>query len=159
VSKHLSLLCNHLNILILTWGHIVGLLEKSQLFEEERFMKDIFNLSLLVFALLLTSCSQNIEAPAMEDWSIYVYTVETDEPVQGANVFDNETNELLATTGNDGYARLKAYDGQVVRIVEPDYGQQQAILTYSSSDVQAQSGPNVVGWYTGRFAPTIRSGQ
>jgi hypothetical protein len=123
-------------------------------------MKNIFSVSILVFAFLLTSCGGNVKVPTTADWNIYVYTVETNEPVQDANVFDYETNELLATTGSDGYARLKAHDGQMVRVVEPNYGQQQAILTYEPSNLQAQSGPKgIVGWYTGRFAPTIYSGQ
>ncbi|GGJ57631.1 hypothetical protein GCM10008938_49650 [Deinococcus roseus] len=51
-------------------------------------------------------------------------------------MFDNATNTLLSSTNEQGVAHLKAKDGQVLRVVEPKYGQQQALVTVSKIQKQ-----------------------
>lgn len=79
------------------------------------------------------------------------------KPVVGANVF-NEKNVLVGTTGADGIAYIAKTGNhtQKFRVVEPNYGKQQAILTYPKDFMFMKSTiPNVelaaAGW-------TINSG-
>ena len=48
-------------------------------------------------------------------------------PVAGASVFAHQTNELLGRTGRDGLITLTVRNGSILRLVEPTYGQQQAL--------------------------------
>lgn len=57
----------------------------------------------------------------------------TYNPVRGAKVFNSANNSLLATTDSAGYAYLTVKEGQKLRVVEPDYGQQQATVTASQT--------------------------
>jgi hypothetical protein len=63
-------------------------------------------------------------------------------PVVGAKVFDNTTNMLLGVTGRKGSVAVKTSVGAVLRIVEPDYGQQQAVIVVKAavSDEQSKNG-------------------
>ncbi|WP_189008757.1 hypothetical protein, partial [Deinococcus roseus] len=89
-------------------------------------------------ALTLISCSKtNVSSPASTfDYQVQVALEKTHAPVQGALVFDNATNTLLSSTNEQGVAHLKAKDGQVLRVVEPKYGQQQALVTVSKIQKQ-----------------------
>lgn len=49
------------------------------------------------------------------------------KPVVGANIFNHQTNVLLAKTGKSGAATFTAKDGDILRLVEPKYGKQQAL--------------------------------
>ena len=71
--------------------------------------------------------------------SIYVYTAKTGEPVGGAHVFADETNELLGVTGEDGFADFMVTPATVIRVVEPNYGEQQYVG-------QTLGGCKVVAW-------------
>lgn len=48
-------------------------------------------------------------------------------PVVGAKVFEHEVNKLLGETGKDGKLTITVENGTVLRLVEPSYGQQQAL--------------------------------
>ena len=49
------------------------------------------------------------------------------EPVVGASVFDHSENSLLGKTDEAGKLVATVPNGSIIRLVEPEYGQQQAL--------------------------------
>lgn len=49
------------------------------------------------------------------------------QPVVGAKVFDHRKNILLGVTGKNGDLLLTVPNGMLLRLVEPNYGQQQSL--------------------------------
>lgn len=58
-------------------------------------------------------------------------------PVEGASVFRHPNNELFGRTGKDGMFITQLPNGTLLRLVEPTYGQQQALRV-----VQGERRPN-----------------
>ncbi|MFK8102973.1 MAG: hypothetical protein AB8G15_10630 [Saprospiraceae bacterium] len=52
-----------------------------------------------------------------------------EDPVQGARIFNMETNELIAETNGEGVACVFLFPGKY-RVVDPAYGVQQAVVKY-----------------------------
>lgn len=76
--------------------------------------------------------------------AIYVYWEKTQsKPVVGANVFDDK-NVLVGTTNANGYAYFTADSNAAkkYRVVEPNYGKQQASITYPN-DFSLKKTPTV----------------
>lgn len=68
------------------------------------------------------------------------------EPVAGAKVYNHTTNTLLGVTGADGIAVVTAPNGTTLRIVDPDYGQQQSVyVVYTDSSGSAPDA--LVFWF------------
>jgi hypothetical protein len=61
------------------------------------------------------------------DVTVHIVWVPTGAPVLGASVFKHVSNELLGKTDKRGNYRTKQPNGTVLRLVEPKYGQQQAL--------------------------------
>jgi len=117
---------------------------------------------LMVFSFLIFfSCQQEEslleESPQMEDIKkrnngqpiIFVHWGEDqNDPVQGALVFNLETNELIAETDGEGNAYINPEPG-AYRVVDPNYGAQQAIVHYPEDfeyDEQYGAEREVIGW-------------
>ena len=70
------------------------------------------------------------------------------DPVQGATVFNMETNELIAITDEEGNSYIDPIPG-MYRVVDPNYGAQQAIVNYPEDfefDEQTGLEKEVIGW-------------
>lgn len=70
------------------------------------------------------------------------------DPVHGARVFNMETNELIAETDGEGNAYIEPVPG-IYRVVDPEYGQQQAIVKYPDNfkyDRKTGTEREVIGW-------------
>ncbi len=80
---------------------------------------------------------------------IYVHWGEDyTDPVQGARVFDMESNELISETNDEGSAYIDPVPG-VYRVVDPNYGAQQAIVKYPEDfeyDEIYKKGRKVIAW-------------
>lgn len=68
-------------------------------------------------------------------------------PVVGAKVFDHRQNTLLGVTDRDGKLLLNVLNGTLLRLVEPDYGQQQSLRLVqgkkkSEQEMMAINSPN-----------------
>jgi len=117
---------------------------------------------LMVFSLLLFfSCQQEEttfdDGPQMEDIKkrnngqpvIFVHWGEDqNDPVQGAMVFNMDTNELIAETNEEGNAYIEPIPG-AYRVVDPNYGAQQAIVFYPQDfefDEQTGEEKEIIGW-------------
>ncbi len=59
--------------------------------------------------------------------NVYVYMQSDNTPVEGAKVYNNQTGQLLGTTKDDGRVNIVISNGGTIRVVEPNYGQQQGI--------------------------------
>jgi hypothetical protein len=102
-------------------------------------------LGLILTCALFTSCGTvpNPITPQSHLERVRVYVVETGDAVTGANVFDSESNTLMATTDANGRAAFTAHPGQVIRVVEPGYGGQQAVYTAKPYSQRSES---LLGW-------------
>jgi hypothetical protein len=58
-------------------------------------------------------------------------------PVEGAKIYDQAKNTFIGETGKDGKFVFQTKNGTVVRLVEPKYGQQQALRI-----IQGERTPN-----------------
>lgn len=61
------------------------------------------------------------------------------KPVVGAKVIDHCSNQLVGVTGSDGKLQFSTQNGAILRLVEPKYGQQQALRI-----VQGELKPNSI---------------
>ena len=59
-------------------------------------------------------------------------TWDDESPVVGARVYEHVPNSFLGTTGEDGKLSFKSKNGTIIRLVEPEYGIQQALRTVSA---------------------------
>ena len=59
-------------------------------------------------------------------------------PVVGAKVFEHRNNTLLGITNSDGKLLLSVLNGTLLRLVEPDYGQQQSLRIVQGKKKGAQ---------------------
>lgn len=89
-------------------------------------------------AIVLSGCASTVTTPKqaapldlpdgfVEVTVDIVWTNRGGAPVEGAKVFEHATNKLLGETGKDGKLKLLVQNGTVLRLTEPNYGQQQAL--------------------------------
>jgi hypothetical protein len=64
--------------------------------------------------------------------------VPSDEPVDGASIYDHVPNTLLGKTGKDGKFVFRTKNGTVLRLVEPKYGLQQALRVVQGERVSSK---------------------
>lgn len=75
-----------------------------------------------------TGSAQDLKLPQEPvEVTVKIVWLPSGDPVEGASVFRHSANELLGRTGKDGTFNTQLPNGTVVRLVEPKYGQQQAL--------------------------------
>ncbi len=124
-------------------------------------MKSRISILMMFSLLLFFSCNQEEstfdESPQLEEIKkrnnglpvIFVHWGEDqNDPVQGALVFNLETNELIAETNDEGNAYIEPAPG-AYRVVDPNYGAQQAIVYYPDDfafDEETGEEKEIIGW-------------
>ena len=127
-------------------------------------MKTRISLMMLLSALFLWSCQKEelkisptsqtdgVEQLAKQRGNqpvIFVHWGEDfGDPVVGARVFDMRSNELIAETNEEGNAYIDPIPGEY-RVVDPNYGDQQAIVNYPEDfeyDEATGEEREIIGW-------------
>jgi hypothetical protein len=109
--------------------------------------------ALFAFSILLLSCNSSNLGNSLKTekgytYNLKVYYPENGNSVEGARVYDNTTNELLSVTRVDGRAEFFVSYGTELRVVEPKYGIQQAIIKIPNKDriVATTQSETLLGW-------------
>jgi hypothetical protein len=75
--------------------------------------------------------------PEPVDVTVKIVWLPDGAPVEGASVFKHQENELIGKANKDGIYASQIQNGTILRLVEPKYGQQQALRV-----VQGEREPN-----------------
>ncbi|MEO1518442.1 MAG: hypothetical protein AAFV95_25715 [Bacteroidota bacterium] len=71
-----------------------------------------------------------------------------DDPVVGARLYDEATNRLIGETDRNGSVYITSQEPAVYRVVDPQYGRQQARLVFPDDFIFGKDGKGkrIIGW-------------
>lgn len=82
--------------------------------------------------------------PGVVSVTVEILWIPSNKPVEGARVYDHKPNKLIGKTDENGQLKFESENGTIIRLVEPEYGLQQALRIVqgelrSNSDIRVAS--------------------
>lgn len=103
-----------------------------------------YYLMIALFAIgLSVDTSANASSVQSVTTGIRVYYEGTGSPAAGANIYNHNTNQLLATTDAFGLASVTTAAGITLRVVEPGYGGE---VAYIHGFDRSEDGAETIAW-------------